>query len=46
MVEDSTSQPVTSQYVSQVFMPLEYTLFVLSKAQICSFEPLPRIVGQ
>ena len=29
-----------SQCLSQVFMPIECTLFVLSKAQICSFEPL------
>ena len=40
MAEDSTAQLATSQCVSQVFMPLESTLFVLPKAQICSFEPL------
>ena len=40
MAEDSTSQPATSQCVSQVFTPFECTSFVLSKAQICRFEPL------
>ena len=40
MAEDSTSQPATSQCVSQVFTAFECTSFVLSKAQICSFEPL------
>ena len=40
MAEDSTAQLATSQCVSQVFMLLENTLFVLSQAQICRFEPL------